>query len=174
MSYCYSSTLPNFLATETTVSIPNCNSTDPARLTVARPSITIAVCTHGLKAIMADSRRRLGRRGEDYAAQRLAALGYTLHERNWRCTAGEIDLVAEQRGALVFVEVRTRRGDRLGTPEESITPAKRARLIAAAQTYLDEHSQTDRDWRIDVVAIDIGLRGEVTRCEVIENAIEES
>ncbi len=122
---------------------------------------------------MTDPRHRLGRRGEDYAAQRLAALGYVLLARNWRCPAGEIDLVAEQHGTLVFVEVRTRRGDRLGTPEESITPAKRARLIAAAQTYLDEHGQLDRDWRIDLVAIEIGARHEVKRCDVIENAIEE-
>ncbi len=121
---------------------------------------------------MTDPRHRLGRRGEDYAAQRLAALGYAVIARNWRCQAGEIDLVAEKDGVLVFVEVRTRRGDRLGTPEESITPAKRARLIAAAQTYLDEHSQTDRDWRIDVAAIEIGPRGEVQRCTLIMNAIE--
>ena len=82
--------------------------------------------------------------------------------------------MTEKGGALIFVEVRTRRGDRLGTPEESITPAKRAKLIAAAQTYLDEHGQTDRAWRIDVVAIEIDSRGEVKRCNLIENAIEET
>ena len=87
---------------------------------------------------------------------------------------GRNDLVTEKGGALIFVEVRTRRGDRLGTPEESITPAKRAKLIAAAQTYLDEHGQTDRAWRIDVVAIEIDSRGEVKRCNLIENAIEET
>ena len=72
------------------------------------------------------------------------------------------------------MEVRTRRDDRLGTPEESITPAKRARLIAAAETYLNECEETDRDWRIDLVAIEVGLHNEVLRCEVIENAIEET
>ena len=121
---------------------------------------------------MPDHRRSLGKRGEAYAAQYLSAHGYAICERNWRCAAGELDLVAEQAGQLIFVEVRTRQTDRLGTPEESITPVKRVRLIAAAQTYLDEHDQTDRDWRIDVVAIEIGRRGEVTRCTVIENAIE--
>jgi putative endonuclease len=123
---------------------------------------------------MSDARRRLGQRGEAYAAQRLTALGYTIRERNWRCPVGEIDLVAEQHNVLVFVEVRTRRGDRLGTPEESITPAKRAHLIAAAQTYLDEHDQLDREWRIDVVAIEIDPHNEVLRCDVIENAVEET
>ena len=123
---------------------------------------------------MTNSRHALGQRGEDYAAQYLIDHGYALRARNWRCPVGEIDLVTEQDERLIFVEVRTRRGDRLGTPEESITPAKRARLIAAAQTYLAAHDQTDRDWRIDVVAIEIGSRGEVKRCTLIENAIEET
>jgi putative endonuclease len=120
-----------------------------------------------------NTRQSLGQRGEDYAAQYLIDHSYALLARNWRCPVGEIDLVTEKNDRLIFVEVRTRRGDRLGTPEESITPAKRSRLIAAAQTYLAEHGQTERDWRIDVVAIEIGSRGEVKRCTVIENAIEE-
>jgi putative endonuclease len=123
---------------------------------------------------MTNTRQSLGQRGEDYAAQYLIDHGYALLARNWRCPMGEIDLVTEKNDRLIFVEVRTRRGDRLGTPEESITPAKRAKLIAAAQTYLAEHGQTERDWRIDVVAIEIGSRGEVKRCTVIENAIEET
>ena len=123
---------------------------------------------------MTNTRQSLGQRGEDYAAQYLIDRGYAVRARNWRCPVGEIDLVTEKDQRLIFVEVRTRRGDRLGTPEESITPAKRAKLIAAAQTYLAEHNQTDRDWRIDVVAIEIGSRGEVKRCTLIENAIEES
>jgi putative endonuclease len=122
---------------------------------------------------MTNTRQTLGQRGEEVAAQYVIDHGYALRARNWRCPVGEIDLVTEKDGVLVFVEVRTRRGDRLGTPEESITPAKRAKLIAAAQTYLDEHGQTDWDWRIDVVAIEIGARGEVKRCTLIENAIEE-
>jgi putative endonuclease len=123
---------------------------------------------------MTNARHSLGQRGEQYAAQYLTDRGYAIRARNWRCAVGEIDLVTEKDGVLIFVEVRTRRGDRLGTPEESITPAKRAKLIAAAQTYLDEHSQADWDWRIDVIAIEIGSRGEVKRCTLIENAIEET
>jgi putative endonuclease len=123
---------------------------------------------------MTNARHSLGKYGEQYAAQYLTDRGYAIRTRNWRCPVGEIDLVTEKDGTLIFVEVRTRRGDRLGTPEESITPTKRARLIAAAQTYLDEQGQTDCDWRIDVVAIEIGSRGEVKRCTLIENAIEET
>jgi putative endonuclease len=123
---------------------------------------------------MARNRQALGRRGEDYAAHYLTAHGSHVLARNWRCAVGEIDLITEKDATLIFVEVRTRHGDRWGTPEESITPAKRAKLIAAAQTYLDEHDQTDRDWRIDVVAIEVGSRGEVQRCTVTENAGEET
>ena len=123
---------------------------------------------------MSDHRQALGKRGEAYAADFLAARGYLIRDRNWHCPLGELDLVTERDGQVIFVEVRTRQTDRLGTPEESITPAKRAKLIAAAQTYLDEHAQTDRDWRIDVVAIEIGSHGAVTRCTLIENAIEET
>ncbi len=123
--------------------------------------------------IMTNTRHALGKRGEDYAAQYLIEQGCAILARNWRCPVGEIDLITEQADRLIFVEVRTRRGDRLGTPEESITPAKRAKLIAAAQTYLAEHGQTDRAWRIDVIALEIGAQGAVTRCTLIENAIEE-
>lgn len=121
---------------------------------------------------MTDRRQALGKLGEDLAARRLAAQGYSVRERNWRCPTGELDLVLERDDALIFVEVRTRRGDRFGTPEESITPRKRARLISAALTYLDAHAATDRAWRIDVVAIEIGPRGEVVRFNHLENALE--
>ena len=117
------------------------------------------------------ARKRLGDAGEEMAARELTRRGYTVRERNWRCPEGELDLVAEQDGALVFVEVRTRRGDRFGTPEESITPVKRAHLIASAQAYLQAHS-LDCDWRIDVIAIEMSSRGELLRMDVIENAIE--
>ncbi len=122
---------------------------------------------------MKATRKRLGDAGEEIAARELARRGYVVRERNWRCPAGELDLVAEQDGALVFVEVRTRRGDRYGTPEESITPAKRAHLIAAAQSYLQEHDLHQCDWRIDVVAVQMSERGDLLRVDVVENAIQE-
>ncbi len=117
------------------------------------------------------ARKQLGDTGEEMAARELMRRGYRVLERNWRCPEGELDLVAEQDGTLVFVEVRTRRGDRFGTPEESITPAKRAHLIASAQAYLQAHS-LDCDWRIDVIAIEMSSRGELLRVDMIENAIE--
>ena len=120
---------------------------------------------------MTDKRKALGNRGESLAAQRPQSLGYSIRERNWRCPVGEIDIVAEKDGVLIFAEVRTRHGDKFGTPEESITPHKRAKLLEVAETYLEEHGEEDRSWRIDVVAIDIGRRNQVVRMEVIEDAI---
>jgi putative endonuclease len=122
---------------------------------------------------MPDKRKTLGNRGEWLAAQRLESLGYTIRTRNWRCPVGELDIVAEKDGVLIFVEVRTRHGDKFGTPEESINKRKQAKLLETSQTYLEEHHAEDRNWRIDVVAIEIGKRNEVVRMDVIENAIEE-
>jgi len=96
--------------------------------------------------------------------------GYVVRERNWRCAAGEIDIVAEEGSCLVFVEVRTRRGREYGTPEESVTPAKQAKLVELAQTYLQEH-RWDGDWRIDVVAVEMTSRGTLLRVELIKNAV---
>ena len=121
---------------------------------------------------MKGARKRLGNVGEGIAARELSRRGYIVRERNWRCPEGELDLVAEQGSVLVFVEVRTRRGDRFGTPEDSITPAKRAHLIAAAQAYLQAHALQDCDWRIDVVAVEMTARGELVRVDVIENAVQ--
>ncbi|MCC7360394.1 MAG: YraN family protein [Anaerolineales bacterium] len=120
---------------------------------------------------MSDARVRLGRRGEDLAARRLVELGYTVVGRNYRCPHGELDLIARHGDVLVFVEVRTRRSARFGTPEESITPRKQAHLIAAAQHYLQAHALADVPWRIDAVAITVAPGGRVTRLGVIENAV---
>jgi putative endonuclease len=119
---------------------------------------------------MRGARKKLGQWGEELAAARLEERGYVVHERNWRCPAGEIDIVAEAGRCLVFVEVRTRRGRKYGTPEESVTPAKQAKLVELAQTYLQEH-RWDGDWRIDVVAVEMTSGGKLLRVELIKNAV---
>jgi putative endonuclease len=119
---------------------------------------------------MRGARKRLGQRGEDLAAAHLEERGYVVRERNWRCPAGEIDIVAQDGDCLVFVEVRTRRGRKYGTPEESVTPAKQAKLVELAQTYLQEFDW-DGDWRIDVVAVEMTSGGKLLRVELIKNAV---
>ena len=121
---------------------------------------------------MTASRRRLGRKGEDIARSRLESDGYSVLHANYRVGRLEIDLVAEKDGVLVFVEVRTRKGPSFGPPEESITPAKQAHLVDAAQAYLQTHGATARDWRIDIVVLNLGSNGRVLRLDVIENAVE--
>jgi len=74
---------------------------------------------------------------------------------------------------LAFVEVKTRRTRRFGSPEEAITLDKQARLIALAQAYLAEEVGTqDVSWRIDAVAVEISPRGRVQRLELFRNAVE--
>ena len=103
-----------------------------------------------------DKRKQTGRQGEAIAERYLADKGYKLIERNWRCQIGELDLIVADDNDLIFVEVRTRQDFRFGTPEESITPAKQARLIELAETYLQETAAAHRSWRIDVVAVRLG------------------
>ena len=118
-----------------------------------------------------DHKRRLGRRGEDIAVGHLQRRGYVIVARNWRCPAGEIDIVAREGETVTLVEVRTRRGERFGTPEESITPDKQAKLVTLAETYLQEEDLADVAWRIDVVGIVLGRHGEVRRVNLIRNAV---
>ena len=78
---------------------------------------------------MADSRKKLGAFGERIAGDYLKRQGYEILETNFRCSVGEIDIVARHGDYLVFVEVRTKRNLEFGTPEESITSAKKKKLI---------------------------------------------
>ncbi len=118
------------------------------------------------------SRKALGDWGEDQAARHLEALGYLIRARKYRVLEGEVDLVAQDGDSLVFVEVKTRGRLTFGAPEESITAKKRRRLQIAAWAYLDEHNQLDRDWRIDVIAIEGTPAGGVSRLDHYRNAVE--
>jgi putative endonuclease len=118
-------------------------------------------------------RARLGASGERVAAHALEASGCRIVARNWRCRAGEVDLIAEDGAELVFVEVKTRRGAQLGSPEEAVTPRKRQRLIAAAQTYLAEQDAEQRPYRIDVVAVELGPSGRVSGVRLHQRAVAE-
>ncbi|MBK9710826.1 MAG: YraN family protein [Kouleothrix sp.] len=124
---------------------------------------------------MADLRKKLGDFGEQAAAAYLIRQGYAEVGRKWRCSAGEIDLLMRDGAALVFVEVRTRRGDEMGSAEESVGRAKQARLIALAYAYLDATAAPrDLIWRIDVVAVDIDRSGRIARLNHIRDAVEET
>ncbi len=121
---------------------------------------------------MTTRRQRTGELGEEIAARRLRQAGYRILERRYRTPYGEIDLVCERRGMLSFVEVRTRRTAGFGSPEESITPNKAAHMTESAQHYIQSAGMEHRDWRIDLVAVELGQNGKLLRVEIIENAIE--
>lgn len=111
----------------------------------------------------------LGARGEALAAQYLQRAGYRILVRNYRCRYGEIDLVAEEGGNLVFIEVKTRSGAGFGHPLEAVDRRKRGQLTRAARRYLEENGAGERFCRFDVVAI--SLAGE-PRLELVRNAFE--
>ncbi len=116
-------------------------------------------------------RKDTGMLGERLAGDFLRKHGYRILEANYRCPAGEIDLIAEHKDFLVFVEVRTKRSRDFGTPEESITPTKRKRLITVAAHYQQSHHNLPQLWRIDVVAVELDRKGKPSRIELIENAV---
>jgi putative endonuclease len=115
--------------------------------------------------------REIGALGEKIAAEYLTRLGYVIRERNFRSREGEIDIIAEKDDFLIFVEVRTRRSLSFGTPEESVTAKKKERLIAMTQAYMEDREDLPPSWRIDVMALELGPKGQISRLELIENAI---
>ena len=120
------------------------------------------------------NRRDVGILGEKLAGDYLEECGYRIWETNYRCTEGEIDIVAEHGEFLVFVEVRTRRGREFGSPEESITPAKMEKLRTLAARYRQNHDELPESWRIDVVAVELDTMNNISRIEIIENAVGEA
>lgn len=121
----------------------------------------------------ADRRQRIGRRGEELAAGKLVGMGCEILARNYRCPHGEVDIICQDDLTLAFVEVRARTGNDYGSPEESVTLAKQARLANVAAYYLQEHGIGAADWRIDLVAVEFEPGGSVRRVEWIKNAVTE-
>ena len=106
------------------------------------------------------------------ACEFLGKNGYDIVETNYRCTEGEMDIVAMQKETLVFVEVRTKKSRLFGSPEESITQIKKERLRAIAERYGQEHENLPEERRIDVMAIQLDSNDRVKRIQLIENAVE--
>lgn len=119
---------------------------------------------------MIDGRRDTGRLGEDLAEAHLRARRYRILARNWRTRGGELDFVAEDRGVVVFVEVRTRHGRRFGGPLESVDARKRLRLGRLAAEFLRRHHLEDRIARFDVIGVD--WRQEEPSIEHVERAFD--
>ncbi len=106
----------------------------------------------------------VGRYGEDVACRFLQSNGITVVARNWRCPHGEVDIVAVDGSTLVVCEVKTRTGDRCGSPAEAVTPEKVRRLRRLAAIWLQQARSAGSDThysglRVDVVAVARPVRG---------------
>ena len=125
---------------------------------------------------MSSGNRRLGDWGERQAQLHLEAKGYSLLDSNFRCRAGEIDIVARQGDQVVFVEVKARRGSAFGTAEESISPVRAERRAEVAEEYLrtklgGEYT-SGTAWRIDLLCLNMDRSGKLLSVNHIENAVE--
>lgn len=104
------------------------------------------------------AKRALGRKGEEIACRELKKMGYKVIEKNFRCREGEIDIIAEHGGYICFIEVKARSTREFGMPEESVTLAKRRRIILAASFFLQERGATCENIRFDVASVDLKER----------------
>lgn len=113
----------------------------------------------------------LGQQGETLACRYLSRHGYRVIVKNYRTKLGEIDIIAEEKGTLVFVEVKTRRGHQCGHPFEAVTPTKCRQISKVALQYLAETGREGQAARFDVVAI--SFAGEAAPViELVQNAFD--
>lgn len=119
-----------------------------------------------------DTRKQTGMIGEAAASEYLIKKSYSIVERNWRCRSGEIDIIAEHEGRLVFVEVRTRKlGGRFGTAAESVDRRKQQQVRNTAQVYMRSAGHANTAIRFDVIAIAINrMDATVVECNHYEGA----
>jgi putative endonuclease len=117
-----------------------------------------------------NAKQALGKEGERIAEQYLKKKGYKVVERNYRCAAGEVDLIVLDRRVIVFVEVKTRSGHQFGTPLEAVAPRKQRKMMLAAQFFLSQKKLHQRDARFDVVGI--SWPGREPTVEHVVNAFE--
>ncbi|GAH89399.1 unnamed protein product [marine sediment metagenome] len=112
----------------------------------------------------------IGKFGEDAASKYLVAKGYKIKERNYRTFLGEIDIVCEYKGNIIFVEVKTRRSDKFGYPEEAVNFIKQQKIIKNALCYLSKYHLWKKNCCFDVILISISNHKDIRRIKHIRNA----
>jgi len=118
----------------------------------------------------AKARKDLGQIAEDHAARYLRSRGYRVLARNYRASTGEIDLIAEHDGAVVFVEVKSRSAHEVAQARDSVTSAKQRRIARTAAAWLAAQGGRERVTRFDVVEVAITPEGRVEEISVIPGA----
>ena len=121
---------------------------------------------------MSTSRVRVGKLGEELAGRFLRERGYQILTTNYRCRQGEVDIVAKDGEEVVFVEVRTRRSQSFGTPQESLTRPKVRRLVATCQDYLQGYGGADTNWRIDLVSVRLDQGNRLEDIDHLRHAVQ--
>ena len=119
---------------------------------------------------MTKERLDLGRLGERLALQKIKRLGYKCIEKNYRCSLGEIDLIAKDGDCLVFIEIKTRKGRSIGYAKEAVTQRKIRQISKVALAYMKSNNCCDTKSRFDVIAVSI--MGDREEMEVITDAFE--
>lgn len=111
--------------------------------------------------------QKLGHQGELLAEDELIKKGYLILEQHYLKRVGEIDLIAfdQKEKEIVFVEVKTRRTDTFGYPEEAVTEKKLEKLEKTALSWLEENKKLDNPWRIDIMSVEIGKELKITHLE---------
>jgi putative endonuclease len=121
-------------------------------------------------------KKELGARGEELAVRYLKNRGYRILERNYRIKLGEIDIIAEQGGDLVFIEVKTRSDSLFGSPFDSVTVPKQRQLSKVALEYISKHGCHNRPARFDVVGVHLkaanAARSLDANVELMQNAFD--
>ncbi len=114
----------------------------------------------------------LGRAGEGHARRYLESRGYVFLSANWHCPGGELDLVMRDDSELVFVEVKTRRGEGAGRPDDAVGETKARRLLLAGESYVAAHTEWhEAIWRIDLVAVTLRDDGAIDAVRHYVNAV---
>ena len=119
---------------------------------------------------MTKERIDLGKIGEDLALRKVKRLGYKVVAKNYRCPLGEIDLIAKDRGCLVFIEIKTRKGKSVGYAKEAVDGRKRRQISKVALAFMKSNDCMDVKARFDVIAINI--MGDQKEIEIITNAFD--
>lgn len=122
------------------------------------------------------AKKKLGAEGEEIAVNYLRHKGYRILERNYRIRSGEIDIIAEQKRDLVFIEVKTRSGAGYGSPLEALTAAKKRQLSKVALEYMSKKDCHNRSARFDVVGVLLKTAPAVKKSdaniELVQNAFD--
>ena len=120
---------------------------------------------------MSNSYHKKGSLAEVLAQNYLSLKGYTIISKNYRSRLGEIDIIAKDKGTIVFVEVKAKSSARFGSPKWAVTQKKQKKLSILALEYLKRTGQSHTKARFDVVAI-VYIKNSTPQIELVKNAFE--